>query len=391
MTWLTERNTQASLHRRGSGTESVSILLVEDSEDDALLIQECLHDAGIRSFRYLHSVSLASALVKLEVHRVDAILLDLGLPDSQGLGTLDKIRDAYPSIPIVVLTGTDDMELGVHAIQHGANDFLTKARAATDGEMLSRSITYSIERKRLEERDVQLAAARDIQRLLFPRCAPEIEGFDIAGICHPAEMAGGDYFDFLPQADGSLGVFLADVSGHGVGPALVMAELRAYIRGLLQFGHPIEDVLCAANRLLAVDTSSDIFVTLFFVEVDPQRRCCRWIGAGHNAHLIRADGSTCELASTTLPLAIKEEVRFRRSPELQLNPGDSILMCTDGIVETQRLGGSQFGTQRTIELVRNIRSQPAIEIAQSLFSATQKFGSPQGQVDDVTVVVIKAC
>ncbi|MCA9246589.1 MAG: fused response regulator/phosphatase [Planctomycetales bacterium] len=365
-------------------------LIVEDSEDDALLIQECLAEAASLAYESTRSETLAGALQILDREYVDVVLLDLGLPDSQGLQALDTMRAAFRSVPIVVLTGVNDADIGVAAIQRGAQDFLTKAKAQSDSELLVRAIVYAIERRRMEVRDAEMAAVRDIQKRLFPTKAPSVRGFDISGICHPVNSAGGDYFDFLALPDGQLGIVVADVSGHGLGPALVMAELRAYIVGMLNVGRSVDEVLATANRLLFAETSSDIFVTLFLLRLDPIQKNCRWIGAGHNALRVAADGRCEELVATTLPLAVKPRLEVVPSPTISLATGDTLVLCTDGVCEAFSESGETFGMHRAKAILQEHRSSSSLDTANALFRAARAYGGNREQTDDMTIVVVKA-
>ncbi|HPP52687.1 MAG TPA: response regulator, partial [Thermoguttaceae bacterium] len=220
-------------------TSRSRILLVEDDPDDVWVLRNLLGDRWDGPFELMHVEMLTDALRCLSVGNVDVILLDLSLPDSQGVETFLQIHAHAPQLPIVILTGLDDRALALRCVQAGAEDYLVKGQV--DDELLVRSLRYAMERCRRRQAEQQLQTqteefrtAREIQQKLFPSTAPKLPGFDLAGALYPASATAGDYFDYIPMLDGCWGIVLGDVSGHGMGPALVMAEVRASLRTLAQ-------------------------------------------------------------------------------------------------------------------------------------------------------------
>src|SRR5581483_10317530 len=128
----------------------------------------------------------------------------------------------------------------------------------------------------------EIRLARQIQQKLFPAPALPLPGFDVSGVSHPAEATGGDYFDYLPLPDGSLGVVIGDVSGHGFGPALLMAELRAYLRAFLLSRADVGEIVGLLNRALADDAPEGYFATLLLARLDPATRSLVYASAGHS-------------------------------------------------------------------------------------------------------------
>ena len=142
---------------------------------------------------------LATAMARLERGGIDVVLLDVGLPDSQGLDTVQTIRNIFPEVAIVVLTGVESDDFGLQAIQHGADDYLEKGNMQV--EHLARALQYSIIRKRASSADSQLQVARDIQQRLFPAIPPPIAGFDIAAACFPAATIVGQRHFQAPRSN----------------------------------------------------------------------------------------------------------------------------------------------------------------------------------------------
>ncbi|PYJ00258.1 MAG: hypothetical protein DME25_21135, partial [Verrucomicrobia bacterium] len=226
------------------------------------------------------------------------------------------------------------------------------------------------ERKRAErelsENQEQFRVAREIQQRLFPKSAPASPGFDIAGASFPAEATGGDYFDYLPMLHHRLGVIVGDVTGHGVGPALLMAETRAYLRVLAGRREDVGEILTRANGILAEDVGAERFVTLFLGRLDPATRALVYASAG-------------------------PDTQYAPAPQIILGRGDLVLLLTDGIEETPAPDGALFGLDRTLQVVRSHRAQPAQEIVQALYAEARAFADHAPQIDDITAIVIKVC
>ena len=238
------------------------ILLIEDSNTDALLIQIALEKGG-RGLQVRREDRLESGLAHLDRGDIDVILLDLNLPDSSGLDTFRSVHRQAMHLPIVILSGQEDVQLAVDAVSLGAQDYLPKGEA--NRSSLMRSIRYAIERSRRQRAEQELTAAGEIQRRLFPQSPPQVPGFDIHGRCEPANLAGGDYFDYFPMGHDGLGVVVADVSGHGIGPALIMSETRAVLRTLATTYEDVGDILTRANQVLAEDLHHNVFVALLLM------------------------------------------------------------------------------------------------------------------------------
>lgn len=243
----------------------------------------------------------------------------------------------------------------------------------------------------LQRNRQEFAAAREIQQRLFPQHAPVLPGFELAGVSHPADAAGGDYFDWLPMPDGALGLVVADVSGHGVGPSLLMAEARAYLRPLARRHADPAEILTRAQELLADDLGAQRYITLLLVRLDSIRRTFTHASAGHpSGFLLGADGTLkTELKRTGRPLGRQGAVPFSAGPETSLASGDTLLLVTDGIDEAMRPDGECFGMERAVAVLRDNRHRSANEMVELLCQAARDFTHPEPQADDLTVVVLK--
>ena len=237
----------------------------------------------------------------------------------------------------------------------------------------------------------EFAAAREIQSRLFPKSSPRVPGFDIAGVSHAAEATGGDSFDYLPLPDGSWGILVADVAGHGMGPALLMAETRFCLRMTARLAFSPAEILTQANRLLAEDLGGDNYVTVSLAAIHPGSRTLRHASAGHPATwVLDATGQIkASLRRTGKPLGRQGLIAYGENPEIILNSGDTLLQLTDGIDEAMRADGSLFTVERVLDLIRSRPGMPAADLAELICSEARAFTQPEPQTDDFTVVIVR--
>jgi serine phosphatase RsbU (regulator of sigma subunit) len=374
--------------------ERVKILLVEDDPDDVYVMRNLLGDRWSGPFELVNVELLASAIERCEEERFDVVLLDLGLPDSNGLETFFNLFAHVGDVPIVVLSGHNDERSAVKAVQSGAQDYLVKGQL-TDS-LLIRSIRYAIERSRrhhaeeaMRDTSEEFRAAGEIQQRLFPLHPPKLEGFELAGALYPAKATAGDYFDYIPMLNGCLGVVLGDVSSHGMGPALLMSETRACLRTLAQVHSDVGEILTRANRVLAADTSDFHFVTLAMTRLDPVARSMIYASAGQRGYLLHTGMDVEILDSTSLPLGVRDDTVVPASSPIPLASGDMIVFFTDGVVEAESPGRVRFGFTRALETIRSEREKSAAEIIDTLHREILGFSRNMPQADDITMVVVK--
>ncbi|MCH7729228.1 MAG: PP2C family protein-serine/threonine phosphatase [Planctomycetes bacterium] len=242
---------------------------------------------------------------------------------------------------------------------------------------------------RVQETEEELLLARRIQQDLLPSESPNLAGFEIAGISRPAEWTSGDYFDYIMLEDGSVIIVVADVSGHGTGPALLMSSTRAFLRGITHSCVDVGTILTLANRAIADDVRHGRFVTAFLANIDPHSRSMTYAAAGHVGFLIDTDGTVTELHSNAPPLGALRDTQIDRVGPIQLREGQILLLLTDGIPETQSSEGEQFGMDRAIQLVYEKRGLPVDKILLALYRATARFSDEAPQNDDITAVLVR--
>lgn len=235
----------------------------------------------------------------------------------------------------------------------------------------------------------ELETAQAVQNLLYPKNAPDVPGFDISGAVSSAELACGDYFDYISHPGGLWDLVVGDVSGHGLGPALEMVETRAYLHALLA-SEMLESAFFLLNHFLIRDLHDSGFVTLFLARLDPYSNTLHYVGAGHNAMLFRANGDVQTLRSTSPLLGIDPKAKYRASERITMQPGDILLAATDGIAESVNGDRELFGTARIMDYVQSMKHEASKDIANGLIELALKFGEHRPQADDMTVLVAKA-
>jgi sigma-B regulation protein RsbU (phosphoserine phosphatase) len=247
-------------------------------------------------------------------------------------------------------------------------------------------------RLRNEQLQVEMDVAREVQRRLYPKRAPLLPGFDIAGTAFPAATMCGDLFDFFPMPGECLGLAVADVCGHGVGPSLLMAQARAYLRTLALSCFDVGELLRRLNEILVVDSDVKDYLTLLVTRLDPRARTLTHASAGHVAgYLLDRGGEIRErLESTGVPLGMFAGQDFPSGSTLSLEPGEMVILFTDGITEAGEVDGNAFGADRLLEFIKDHRHDAASSIVEGLCRSAQSFEARGPQVDDMTVVICKA-
>lgn len=374
-------------------------LIIEDSEFDALLLQWELRNGGydVHTSRVEDAESLAAALAR---EPWDIVFSDHHMPHFNSTSALKIVRSTRPEIPFIIVSGSIGEELAVAAMKAGAQDYLMKGNLTRLVAAVDRELQEARDRRARREAETALLAqreelriAREIQEHLFPVNPSTLDGFDIAGASCPAEATGGDYYDFIQTPRRETLVVIGDVTGHGLGPALLMADVRATLRALAADHELLPDVLTLANRLLRADLGADRFVTMLLAALTPESRRLQFINAGHpTGYVLDRDGRLkAELPSCETALGMLPDTVFPAAAELTLAPSDIAVLLTDGVMEAASPDGEEFGSARVLEVVRRERSRPAAEIIARLFAAVRDFTGNAAPQDDVSAVVIKVC
>ena len=267
-------------------------------------------------------------------------------------------------------------------------DFLrslaAQGAAALDNLRLTREW---LEKQKLEK---EMTVAREIQRGFLPERDPSLEGWDIAGVNIPCLMVGGDYYDYLEGSGGKLGVTIADVSGKGTGPALLMASVQATLRAFSALGElPLDLMFSRLNRMVYASTEPNNYVTVFYGLLDPATGALSYVNAGHvYPLLLRRTGEVIPLSEGSPVIGLLPEVRVSIGRST-LQSGEMLVLYTDGLSETRSPAGEEFEEERIAETARAGAGLPAREIVGKLVSEVRAFAAEAGLIDDLTVVVVK--
>lgn len=240
--------------------------------------------------------------------------------------------------------------------------------------------------KEAMEREIEIA--REVQRELLPRVCPIVPGLRLAGACRPAVGVGGDYYDYLQFSDHRLGIVIADVAGKGIPAALLMAGLQASVRSLA--GPTVEpgEVNRLLNGMLYRSTTTARYATLFFALYDADSRMLSYSNAGHFPPLhVTRNGEVTRLGADGMPLGLFEDARYGQA-QRTLEPGDLLVLYTDGIVEAQGTDGVEFGEARFIELLSRHRDANLDDLVLRVMSELERWGGGHSH-DDATLVLAR--
>jgi len=288
------------------------------------------------------------------------------------------------------------IDMSLQKLEQGSLGVCEVCQGTVDAGLLRMDYTacvcldhYSEQERRQLENDLELSQV--VQRAMLPQRTPIIEGFDISAFSRPAQIIGGDYFDFLQFKDRTHGFVVADVSGHGVSAGMLMTSLQTAFQTLVPENNSPVAVLERINRLYIHNINFTTFVTIFFSRLDPATRTLTYANAGHNQAYFYQRGLNEEtwLGPTGPAIGLMEE--FKITPkELQLETHDILLLYTDGVTEAENSRGEQFGRERLADAVRRNGDLPATELIRMILQAVNEFADGTPVEDDITLVVYKA-
>jgi serine phosphatase RsbU (regulator of sigma subunit) len=387
--------------------DRMRVLLIEDDDGDALLVDELLLDAGA-PFALRRARSLADA--EPELAGAICVLLDLELPESRGLRGVSWLREVAPALAVVVLTGLADEHMGEEAVRAGAQDYLVKGQV--DGLLLQRVVRYAVERRRAEETQRQLAEARlyaaenaRLERGLLP--SPVLSDPRLAVTARyraggQQMLLGGDFYDVVESPDGWVHAVVGDVCGRGPDEAALGVCLRVAWRTMVLAGRPVDEVVSAVAQVLEHERQHErLFVTLSMLSVAPERTHGRLYLAGHPQPILVTPDTVAELqAPVSLPPGISTPSEW---PGADIELGDtwSVLMYTDGLIEGKiGSGPERLGSDGLIKLIEKARmqggagrargdGQDAEQIIDSVISRVRELNG--GDLDDDLAVLALSC
>jgi len=402
------RGREQLLHTDGA---MARILVVDDLETNQHLLRRLIEAPD-------YDIEFASngrrALAMLAERPFDLVVLDIMMPIMNGYETLLQIKadEQLRHIPVVIVSALSEMENVVRCIEAGAEDYLTKP---FERVLLRARIAASLERKRYHDREQQylqiiqgeLAIGQRIQADFLPRELPVLPGWDIAAAFHPAHQVAGDFYDVFFLPGGRIAVVIADVCDKGIGAALFMALVRTLLRVFAETARPErgEENLSTLPRptlgaLTAVRRTNDyvidhhirtnMFASLFFGVIDPDRCTLAYVNAGHDPPFHVGPGGAHERLSKTGPAVGTLRGATYTWREVEFAPGDVLLAYTDGVTDARDPNGAFYTDRRLGDIVTRItRSATASDILASIEDDVARFTGGATPADDVTLLALR--
>ena len=377
------------------------ILVVDDEPDLEPLIKLRMRRkirSGVYSFEFAENG--VEALEVLKRHQdIDMVVTDISMPQMDGLTLLQEIAEVVGNdIRCVVVSAFGDMKNIRTAMNRGAFDFITKPVDFDDLNVtIERTLQHLEEwREALASRDKlialqnELQVASSTQQSILPRSFPQTSDYQVFANMEPARNVGGDFYDVIRLQDRHLGLAIADVSDKGVPAALFMMSSRTLLKGAAIGSLVPGEALREVNELLYEENETMMFVTVLYSIYDPASGKLTYSNGGHDAPLLVRPDGTSELLPLTygIALGVTPDVQFS-SHTIQLNPGESVVLYTDGVTEAMNANGEQFGVERMHEVFAGSPPKDSEQAAEAIFEAVRGFVGDTPQSDDITCLVLR--
>lgn len=297
----------------------------------------------------------------------------------------------------IPLIGHDDTLVGVMQVLNKKDGVFT-VEDERIGTALAAQCAVALQRARLlaellvkERMERELAVARDIQMRVLPKKMPVIPGYDVAGWSRPADQTGGDIFDVVGLDFGRAMLLLGDATGHGIGPALSVTQVRAMLRVALRLGADLDSAYRHINDQLSNDLADNRFVTAFLGVLDPGSHTITYHAGGQGPLLcFKAEDGTCtSLGSTTVPMGFMAGMKMKKPHVCEMASGDIFALMTDGIFEYARADEQMFGEARVVELLRAHQHESMTRLIEIIVEAVAAFAAGAPQADDMTIVLAR--
>ena len=392
------RNSQP---RRVQSARPPRTLIADDEPDILTALRILLANDG----HELVTVSSPAAVLEaIERTQFDVVLMDLNYARDttsgrEGIDLITRIHALDPLLPIVVMTGWATVDLAVEAMRRGVRDFVQKPwENARLLQTLNKQVKHARARRNVQHRltlaqktDAQLqrelAEARELQENLLASSSTAIDGLQVAVEWQPATTVGGDYIAAFNIDDEHAALCVADVVGKGLPAALLMANFQAALKSLAAQNLSPADVTTRLNDLLYANIPLHKFITAFYAVVNIPNRTLAFSNAGHNPPLLIRDNGECvRLEAGGSVLGAFPDAPFAQD-EIQLQPGDRLLLFTDGLTEATDDCGEQFGEQQLIDLLREHRRSSADDLKEIVLSSATQFCGNNFR-DDAALMVI---
>lgn len=385
---------------------TAKVLIVDDEADLELLVRQRFrhktHD-GTYEFFFAHNGREALDVLAGQPG-IEVVLSDINMPVMDGLTLLGRLQESGRPLGTVIVSAYGDLPNIRSAMNRGAFDFLTKPIDFQDFEITLQKTLGQVRRLReaASDHDRLVALQRDlrtaaeIQQSFLPRQVPfpGRRDFALHAAMIPARAVGGDFYDYFPVAERTggparLGVVVGDVAGKGVPAALFMAMSRTLMRAAAEDGAPPGDCLRQVNRHLLRESSTALFVTLFYGVLDLGSGALAYSVGGHNPpFLLRAGAEVELLEGRGLPVGSLEDA-FYETVQARLHPGDGLLLYTDGVTEAMDAGHNQFTEERLREALRAAGEAGPEGLVAAVLDGVRRFTGEAPPSDDLTVLALR--
>jgi len=346
-----------------------------------------------------------AVLDAIKQQKFDLLLMDLNYArdttsGKEGLDLIERIQALDHDLPIVVMTAWATVDLAVESMRLGVRDFVQKP---WENSRLLRKLRTQIEQGQLRRREhdreaehqlrerqlrLELDEAREIQRGLMPRRMPHLHGFSLASAWQPAREVSGDYLTAFKFDESRAALCVADVAGKGFPAALLMSNMQAALKSLTSESISPSELCAKLNQIMCGNTPLQKFVSCFYADLDVFRRRLTFTNAGHNPPmLMHRSGECIRLEDGGPVVGVFCDSNYAQR-EIQLQPGDKLLLFTDGVTEARDAAGEEFGEQRLQECLRAYRGRNAAELRTIILNEVTRFCAHNFDDDAALMVVI---
>ena len=377
-----------------------TILVVDDEPDlEVLLTQKFRRKIRKGEMKLIFAQNGVQALEKLKTHdNIDMVLSDINMPEMDGLTLLQQLNDLHMDLRAVIVTAYGDMKNIRTAMNRGAFDFVTKPIDFDDLETtISKTLQHlQVMREALRSRDElvalrqELGVAAKMQESILPTDFPDDPRYDLHAWMTPAREVGGDFYDFFKLENDRLAMVVADVSGKGVPAALFMMVSRTLMKGTAIGNSDPAKCMAEVNDLLAESNEESMFVTVFYTSFDPASGLLEYANGGHNLpFVVKASGEVRKVESDSgLVLGVLPGFDFPGG-SLELEPGDTFFLYTDGVTEAMNEDGDEFGDDALAKALGECAGASAEDVRRHVVKAVKKHAGGASQSDDITCLALK--
>ena len=380
-------------------TDTYKILVVDDEPDlEPLILQRMRRQIRSQEYEFVFARDGVEALEKLNADQtIDMVLSDINMPKMDGLTLLQQLPDVDPNLRAVIVSAYGDMDNIRTAMNRGAFDFVTKPIDFDDLKItITRTLAHLAEwREALSSRDQlvalqnELSIASQLQQSILPNIPPAAEGCEVSANMEPARNVGGDFYDYFKLGE-DVGLVVADVSDKGIPASMFMMSSRTALKGAAIGVRDPQMVLTEVNNQLQQDNPTFMFVTLIYALFDPDSGLLTYSIAGHDPPLlVTANGTVTELPATKgMALGVAPDVVYTQET-VTLEPGDTVVMFTDGVTEAMNGDDQQFGLSRLTDVFDGSPPESALMASEAVFEHVRNFAGDAPQSDDITCLTLR--